>query len=57
MFNLVGMKYKKMIQQRGLKITWVAKQVGISRCLLSQYINGAKNMPLHIEERLKVVLK
>lgn len=50
------MKYKEMIQQRGLKITWVAKQIGISRCLLSQYINDARPMPIHIEERLKQLL-
>jgi len=50
------MDYKKKINEKGLKITWVADQIGIGRSLLSQYLNGLRNMPDHIEIRLKVLL-
>ena len=51
------MNYKEEINKRGLKITWIAKQIGISRCLLSVYINGSRHMPEHIENKLKLILK
>lgn len=50
------MKYKKKIQDKGLKITWIAGKIGITRSLLSQYLNDAKPMPIHIEEKLKDIL-
>jgi predicted transcriptional regulator len=51
------MNYKDEINNKGLKITWIAKQIGITRSLLSQYINGLRNMPEHIEKKLKVILQ
>jgi predicted transcriptional regulator len=50
------MKYKELIKSKGLKINWVAKQIGISRSLLSQYINELRDMPIHIEVKLKSLL-
>jgi transcriptional regulator with XRE-family HTH domain len=50
------MDYKQRIKDRGLKINWVAEQIGIGRSLLSQYLNGLRNMPDHIESKLKVIL-
>ena len=51
------MNFKQEIKNRGLKITWIAEQIGITRSLLSQYINNLRTMPDHIEEKLKVILK
>jgi predicted transcriptional regulator len=50
------MKYKRQIQEKGLKINWVAKQIGISRVMLSLYLNEKNNMPIHIEDSLKKIL-
>ena len=50
------MDYKKKINEKGLKIKWVADRIGIGRSLLSQYLNGLRNMPDHIESKLKEVL-
>ena len=50
------MEFKQKIKDRGLKITWIAEQIGITRSLLSQYLNGLRNMPDHIEVKLKEML-
>ena len=50
------MDYKKEIKKTGLTIGKVAELVGISQVLLSYYINGKKNMPLHIQDRLKKII-
>jgi predicted transcriptional regulator len=51
------MNYKDEINKRGLKITWIATKVGITRSLLSQYVNGARSMPKHIDKKLREILK
>ena len=51
------MDLKRQIQAKGLKIKWVAEKIGISFNLLSQYLNGGRNMPIHIEDRIKILLK
>jgi len=50
------MKYKKLIKERGLIITWVAKQIGVNRSLLSMYINDLRPMPEDVEDKLKELL-
>lgn len=50
------MKLKEQILKRGLKIKWVAEQIGISNNLLCQYLNEKRPMPFRIEERIKKVL-
>lgn len=54
---ICSMKYKDKIKEKGLKINWVADRVGISRCLLSVYINEKRHIPLKIEDKLKIILK
>ena len=51
------MNFKNRIKEKGLKKNWIAKQIGISFVLFSQYLNGSRNMPIHIEDKLKEVLK
>ena len=50
-------KYKKIIKDRGLKITWVAEQMNVDRSQLSQWINNLVPMPTYREDQLKKVLK
>lgn len=38
------MNYKDVINSKGLKTTWIAKQLGVSRQLLSMFIHGNRNM-------------
>jgi predicted transcriptional regulator len=51
------MDFKEEIKNRGLKISWVAKRVGISRPLLSIYLHKHRDMPIHIQEALKKQFK
>jgi len=50
------MDWNKEIQNKGLKKSWIAQQIGISNVLLSYYITGTRSMPEHIERKLKEVL-
>jgi len=49
-------KYKLLIKQKGIKITWIATQLNISQPALSMYLNGKREMPYEIEQRLKAIL-
>lgn len=49
-------KYKSLIKQKGLKISWIAEKLGISQPCLSMYLNGNRDMPYDIEQRLKSIL-
>jgi len=50
------MDFNKEIKERGLKKSWVAKQIGISNVLFSYYLTGTRSMPEHVEKKLKDVL-
>ena len=49
-------KYKLLIKQKGLKISWIADQLNISQPTLSMYLNSKRQMPYNIEQRLKKIL-
>lgn len=49
-------KLKKSIQNKGLKISWVAEQLNISQPALSQYLNGKREMPKDIEFRINKLI-
>lgn len=49
--------FKNRIKQKGLKITWVATQISVSRPTLSAYLSGIRTMPLDVEARLKDLLR
>ena len=49
-------KYKKQIKAKGLKMSWVAEQLGISAPSLTMYLNETRNMPNDIELSLKKLL-
>jgi DNA transposition AAA+ family ATPase len=50
--NLCTMDYKKKVQDSGRTITWLAKEIGISRVLLSNYINKNRSMPEKVQHKL-----
>jgi predicted transcriptional regulator len=50
-------KYKKKIKEKGLKMSWIAEQLGISAPSLTMYLNESRTMPYDIEIRLKNLLK
>lgn len=49
-------KLKKRIKDKGLKITWIAKQLKISQPALSMYLNGDRDMPKDVEIRIEKIL-
>jgi len=49
--------YKNKIKQKGLKVTWVAQQISVSRPTLSAYLSGIRSMPFDVEARLKELLR
>jgi predicted transcriptional regulator len=49
-------KYKMLIKQKGLKISWIAEQINISQPTLSMYLNSKRQMPYDVEQRLKLLL-
>lgn len=50
-------EYKKKIKEKGLKMSWIASQLGISAPSLTMYLNGKRTMPYLIEFNLKSILK
>ena len=49
--------YKNKIKQKGLKLTWVAQQISVSRPTLSAYLSGIRTMRFDVEARLKELLR
>ena len=48
------MDYKKRLKEKGLVFKVFAKnELGISAPLFSQYLSGKRDIPIHIEDKLK----
>lgn len=48
---------RAIIQERGLKQVWIAQRMGLTRALISQWVNGSIPIPeKHIDE-LRRILK
>lgn len=43
---------KQEIQSRGLKLKYFADLAGVSLPLLSMYLNGVRNMPKEVEQKI-----
>ncbi|WP_347217903.1 hypothetical protein [Chryseobacterium sp.] len=50
-------KYKLLINQKGLKMKFIADQLCISYPLLSMYLNEKREMPFVVESKLKEILR
>jgi predicted transcriptional regulator len=48
---------REQIKEKGLKITWLAKQLGIFQPVLSMYLHETREMPSEIKIKLKDLLK
>ena len=51
------MKLKEKIKERGIKQSWVAEQIGVSKSLLHHYLSGYTNMPEQVERMILDLLK
>jgi len=49
-------KYKLLIKQKGLKMSWIAEQINVSAPSLTMYLNGKRQIPYDVEQRLKNIL-
>lgn len=49
-------KYKKQIKEKGLKMSWIAEQLGISAPSLTMYLNETRTMPKEVELKLNKML-
>ena len=47
---------KDVLKERGIKKSWLAQKVGISRTMMSFYLNDVRPMPLKVEEKIKSIL-
>lgn len=47
---------KKKIEEKGLKIKWVADTVGVSPTLLSMYLSGNRNMPKKVLKKINKLI-
>jgi predicted transcriptional regulator len=50
------MDFNKRIKEKGLKKSWIAEQIGISRTRLSFYLNETRPMPEDVRKDLIKVL-
>lgn len=50
------MDFREKIEEKGIKIIFLAKKLGVSQPLFSMYLAGKRNMPLHIREKLTELL-
>lgn len=50
-------KLKTLLDDRGIKASWLADQVGISKSLMSLIINGKRNMTKRNRKAIARVLR
>ena len=51
------MNYRKQINNRGLKISWLANKIGVSQPLLSLFLKGERTLKAEKELLLKQILR
>lgn len=51
------MNFKDKIKDRGLKISWIAKKIGVSQPMLSMYLRGQRSLSDDKERKLKEILR
>lgn len=54
--GLIHMNYKKIVNDKGLKVVWLAKQIGMSRPMLSMCMSGKRNFKPDKKEKLHKLL-
>ncbi len=48
---------KQRIQSKGLKFKWVAEQIGVNIVTFYAYINGERNMPQEVSDKIKALIE
>lgn len=43
---------KRKIQEKGIKLIWIAKQLNIKQSTLSMYLSGQRTMPEELNNRI-----
>ena len=51
------MNLKDKIKSKGLKISWLAEQIGVSQPMLSMFLKGERQISIEKENKLKEMLK
>lgn len=51
------MLLKERIKDKGIKQTWIAGKVGVSKVLLHHYLSGKITMPKIIEQQIRELIK
>lgn len=50
------MDLRNKIYSKGLKVSWIAKQIDVNYSSLRVYLSDPDKMPLDVEEKLKAFL-
>lgn len=51
------MNLRKQINEKGLKVSWLANKIGVSQPYLSMMLKGKRHMTNEIETKIKSLLK
>ena len=51
------MNFKSKIYVKGFRVKWVAEQIDENYNSLRTYLNNENIMPMHVQEKLKDILK
>lgn len=51
------MNLRKQINEKGLKVSWLANKIGVSQPYLSMMLKGERHMTTEIETKIKSLLK
>lgn len=50
------LRYSKIIKEKGIKMTWIAQNIGVPKSTLSNYLSGKREIPSDIEFKLNKIL-
>jgi plasmid maintenance system antidote protein VapI len=51
------MDLKERIQSKGLKQKWIAEQIDVNPITLNAYLNGERNMPQDVSDKIKKLIE
>jgi len=54
---ICNMNLRKQINEKGLKISWIANKIGVSQPYLSMMLKGERHITTEVETKIKSLLK
>jgi plasmid maintenance system antidote protein VapI len=48
---------KERIKNKGLKFKWIAEQIEVNPNTLRAYLNGERDMPQHVSDKIKDLIE